>query len=331
VSFAGRSIRWLRAEALERLGVNAAARARLDGSRAVILAYHRVLPSEEAERLHVEPSMMVTPATFRSHLDWLEASFLVLSLDELASRLSDGRSLPAGACAITFDDGWRDNYEHALPELARRRLPATVFVVTSRVGSLGAFWPDRVGRRLAAAVPAERERLAALFGAPGSRDPVSASIAALKQCSEAERRELLDRVFGDEPEHRSEERELLDWDEVGQMASAGVAIEAHGATHALLTGLPDDAAARELRDCRQALQERGYGSGALLAYPSGRNNARSREFACEAGFRAAVTLKPGLATRSSDPLALPRVTLHQDVSRTRSGFHRIVPGRSADR
>ncbi len=70
---------------MERLGEHAAARARLDGSRAVILTYHRVLPSEDAERLNVEPSMMVTPPTFRRHLEWLADSFQVLSLDEIVS------------------------------------------------------------------------------------------------------------------------------------------------------------------------------------------------------------------------------------------------------
>jgi peptidoglycan/xylan/chitin deacetylase (PgdA/CDA1 family) len=316
---------------MERLGVNAAARARLDGSRAVILMYHRVLPSEEAERLNVDPSMLVTPATFRKNLDWLADSFQVLSLDEIVSRLSDGRSLPRGACAITFDDGWRDNYEHALPELERRQLPATVFLVTSRVGTLGAFWPDRVCRRLAAVEPVERARLAARLGAPGSRDLVSESIAALKCRSEAERRERLDEVLGDESEQPSNERELLDWDEAAQMAAAGIALEAHGATHALLTGLPDDAVAQELRDCKQALLERGYGQGALLAYPNGSHNARARELAREAGFRAAVTVERGIATSSCDPFALPRVMPHENVSCTRAGFHRIVPGRLAAR
>jgi peptidoglycan/xylan/chitin deacetylase (PgdA/CDA1 family) len=67
--------------------------------------YHRVLPRAEAARDFVEPGMYVTPETFAQHLDWLDSEFRVLPLHEIASNLMEGRSLPHGAVAITFDDG----------------------------------------------------------------------------------------------------------------------------------------------------------------------------------------------------------------------------------
>ncbi len=67
-------------------------------------------------------------------------------------------------CAITFDDGWRDNWKHAVPELERRGLPATVFVVSERVRIAGAFWPDELLRRLDPLPATKRRDLAQRLG-----------------------------------------------------------------------------------------------------------------------------------------------------------------------
>ena len=116
--------------------------------------------------------MYVTPESFARQLSWLETHFRVLPLHELVARFEQARALPHGACAITFDDGWLDNYAHALPELARRGLPATVFVVTDRVGTEGGFWPDEVCLRMAPFSEPDRRRLAAKLGATSSGDAV---------------------------------------------------------------------------------------------------------------------------------------------------------------
>src|SRR5512144_307957 len=123
-------VRRLRSEWLERTGANARARRALDGSAAAILMYHRVLPRARAEALAVEPGMFVEPATFARHLDWLLGAFRVMPLAEIVARFASRRALPPRACAITFDDGWQDNFEHAFPLLAQRGLPATIFLVT---------------------------------------------------------------------------------------------------------------------------------------------------------------------------------------------------------
>ena len=321
-----RALRWLRAQAFETAGLNAYARRRLDGSRAAVLTYHRILPEEESRRLAVEPGMFVTPETFARHCAWLEERFQVLPLHEVVERLASGRPLPLRACAITFDDGWRDNYDHALPELRRRGLPATIFVVTDRVGSDGAFWPDDVCLRMASLGPAERRRLAQELGAPPSRDPVDALLTHLKGLPEAERRRALERLATCSPGPALRERVLLDWDELERMARDGVEVESHGATHAILTGLSEPDVERELRSAREKLLDRGHGRHGLLAYPSGAWDGRVARAAARLGYRAAFTAEGGLASASEEVMALPRLAMHEDVSRTRAEFLFRVPG-----
>jgi peptidoglycan/xylan/chitin deacetylase (PgdA/CDA1 family) len=288
--------------------------------------YHRVLPDADAARDAVEPGMYVRPETFARHLDWLESYFCVLPLHEIVSRLAERRPLPPGACALTFDDGWRDNHDFALPELERRGLPATIFVVTDRVGTEGAFWPDEAGRRMASLSSAQQRALIATLGVAARGNPVDALLAHLKGLSEDARAQVLEHLRSATRDPSQGARELLDWSEIDRLARAGIDIESHGASHAILTGIPPAEAFRELRSAREHLRERGHGRHGLLAYPSGAYDAAVRRLAQEAGYTAAFTTEPGLAAAACDPLAFPRVGVHDDVSRTRVEFLRTVPG-----
>ncbi len=317
-----------RAELGLRSGRSARERARLDGSRAAVLMYHRVLPRARARELAVEAGMYVTPESFARQLDWLQSEFRVLPLHEVAARLRADEPLPPRACAISFDDGWRDNAEHAAPALAARGLPATVFLVSRRVGTQGAFWPDEVARRLAALPPREAADVAkALGAAPG---PAAAALVAhWKALRDAEREDALDELRELTPRVGVREtRELLDWSEIDALARAGIDFESHGASHALLTQLPSELAARELEESLQALRARGLARHALLAYPNGAHDPGVRKLAKQAGYAAAFTTARGLACADHDRFELPRLGLHEDISASRAEFLRAVPGRA---
>ena len=288
--------------------------------------YHRILPRIQAAREGVLPGMYVAPETFARHLAWLETYFRVLPLHEIVAGIAGDRPLPPGACAITFDDGWRDNAEYALPELERRGLPATIFVVTQRVGTSGAFWPDEIGRRMATLGAHEQQGLAQRLGASASPEPIYALVHHLKPLSEAQRGEALDALREATDAPSSGAPELLDWDELTRLASAGIDIEAHGATHAILSALPAVEAERELRTARETMRAHGHGRHRLLAYPNGDHDAEVRRIARELGYRGAVTTENGLASARSDAMSIPRVALHDDVSRTRAEFLSRVPG-----
>jgi peptidoglycan/xylan/chitin deacetylase (PgdA/CDA1 family) len=322
-----RALRFGRALAGELSGRHAQARARLDGSCAAILMYHRVLPRERAEDLAVEPGMFVTPETFARQLEWLGEQFRVLPLGEIAERIFAGAALPPRACAISFDDGWRDNAEFAAPALAARGLPATIFLVTRRVGTLGAFWPDELARRLAQLPECEAADVARALGAqPGP--PLQALLAHWKALPDSAREDALDELRELTPRTAlRDERELMDWSEVDALAKLGIEFESHGASHALLPQLPFAAAARELEESRAALRARGYARRGLLAYPNGAHDPSIRKLARESGYRAALTTARGLARPEHDRFELPRVGLHQDISGTRAEFLRVVPGR----
>src|SRR5262249_41232416 len=238
-----------------------------------------------------------------------------LPLHEIIARLSDRRSLPAGACAITFDDGWRDNAEYAVPELQRRGLAATIFVVTKRVGTPGAFWPDELCERQTSKPRRERQQLADHMGARSWGDPIDDLLAHLKRLPEIERGAAFEVLRNETEAPPARAAQLLDWKDLAEVGE-GIDIEAHGATHALLPGLAPEQIEGELRSALETLRERGHGRYGLLAYPNGGHNLQVQDIARRVGFRAAVTTECGLAIASMNLMAIPRLALHDDVSRS---------------
>jgi peptidoglycan/xylan/chitin deacetylase (PgdA/CDA1 family)/GT2 family glycosyltransferase len=112
----------------------------------VILMYHAIGEPGEG------PSRFVMPAgRFRRQLAWLRLRrHPVLTLDEYVDYRERNRLPPARSVAITFDDGYVDNAELALPMLRRRDMPATFFVVTGAAGKVN-WWDEGgelLGRRL---------------------------------------------------------------------------------------------------------------------------------------------------------------------------------------
>jgi peptidoglycan/xylan/chitin deacetylase (PgdA/CDA1 family) len=95
---------------------------------AVIVAFHRVQEAESSDALTVDV------AAFERHCRFYRRHFHVVPLGELVHRLEQGQPVDR-YLAITFDDGYRDNFENARPVLERLSLPATFFVVTDWVGS----------------------------------------------------------------------------------------------------------------------------------------------------------------------------------------------------
>ncbi|NLF07968.1 MAG: polysaccharide deacetylase family protein, partial [Pirellulaceae bacterium] len=153
--------------ATRRCGVPALWRT-LSGRRHIILTFHRVRPSgAPADSFDTCPS--TSADEFRRILQQLRERFAVVPLDELCARRAEKRPL----AAVTFDDGWRDNYTLALPILRELDVPATIFITTGKIGCSAPFWQQELGRafRIAGEQPAGEaaHRLRSLLGLPPGR------------------------------------------------------------------------------------------------------------------------------------------------------------------
>ena len=94
---------------------------------AAILLYHHVSSSTPA-------STSISPETFKSHMEYLDAHHTVVSLQDVVSAIQHNTTLPENAVAITFDDGYANILDNAHPILADLGFPYTVFINPDEIG-----------------------------------------------------------------------------------------------------------------------------------------------------------------------------------------------------
>src|SRR5262245_39304654 len=113
----------------------------LNRHKALILTYHGVVRSASDVYLH---RICIDAGIFEQQMEWLRRNYSVLSLSSLLDGLEGKSSLPPFSVAITFDDGFKNNYSVAFPILKKYGLPATIFLATSYIGEHGKLWTDYV-------------------------------------------------------------------------------------------------------------------------------------------------------------------------------------------
>ena len=281
-----------------------------DRSRLSILIYHRVLSRPDALN-NWDP----TADEFDGQIRALSRFFTPLPLGEAVERLRKG-ALPAHAACVSFDDGYRDNVDVALPILRRHGVPATFFIATGYLNG-GRMWNDTVIESIRRCEPADIDLSSLGLGA------VPLSSAELRQKAIGRILSALKHLPGGEREAKVAEieaiaaatlpRDLMMRDQdVRALRAAGMEIGAHTETHPILTRLASADARREIDQSRERLTAILGEPVSLFAYPNGKPGqdyaAEHVRMVREAGFSAAVSTAWGVASTGSDVFQLPRFT-----------------------
>lgn len=282
-----------------------------------ILLYHRVNGDEN-------PLFPSTPAAvFDAQMRYLAANFRVLPLREIIQRIQRGHSLEPLTIAVTFDDGYRDNYTHAHPVLRKYRLPATVFVATGFTGSDRLMWNDRLawavshtGQKRLRAVIGRRDIDLSLETQEDKAVSLNTALEALKSCPDHSKAEILDDLIrGLHAEQGTCERLMLDWDELRMMAREGWDVGSHTVSHPILTRIAPAAVARELQDSKRLIEQELQQTAGLFAYPNGKRTDFDDDIkaaAKEAGYIGAATTLRGINWSDPDFFELRRWSVWED-------------------
>ncbi len=307
----------------------------LSQPRLWILMYHRVLPRAEALAQREEPGMYVTPETFDLHMRTLGEWMTPVSLSDWVRRRADNQSLPRRAVAITFDDGWRDNYTHAWPVLEKYSVPATIFAVSGMIGTARMFWPNRLMQLLAAREdkrqwPAGLEWLAEIAPMKPEQlttpETLSELVQACKQFPDIELYKRLEAAPATTAA-ASAAQTMLNWEQIEQMQASGlVEIGSHTENHCrLLESLAPEKAEHEILASKRMLEERLGKSVQSFCYPNGDVSAHAAQLVT-AHYRLAVTTQRGINGPNQDPYRLKRIGLHEDIANTRTAFAARLSG-----
>jgi sugar transferase (PEP-CTERM/EpsH1 system associated) len=285
-------------------------------NRLVVLTYHRVLPLRAAQA-YALPPMAMPRDEFDAQMAHLARHYTPLPLSDAAERLGRG-ALPPRAVAVTFDDGYGDNYRHAFPILRKHGLPATIFVVTGALDRRTPFWWDAVAQAVARLSEAAGARanglpdwlaaeLAPLRRGAAPREVARGIVKRLNGMERTPREESLAALLAASPGHPGGGEDLLTWDQAREMRRAGVELGSHTVSHAFLDELAPAEARREIEESLERLAAELGHPARLFAYPRGRVAEPIRAMLRAAGVTAAVTTELGDNTAGADLLALNRL------------------------
>ena len=115
-------------------------------------------------------------------------------------------------------------------------------------------------------------------------------------------------------------RQVVTWEEVARLAEGGVEPGAHSCGHHLLTELSRAEQRREIVESRRVIQERTGVAPRAFCYPNGNLDEGIVAMVQEAGYDVAFSVRHGTARPGDDPLVLPRISMHEDITRTPALF-----------
>jgi peptidoglycan/xylan/chitin deacetylase (PgdA/CDA1 family) len=290
--------------------------------RPLILAYHQVVDDFRAHARSTLPAMLISTPMLERHLEWLGRRHRFVSLDEAAELAQRADARAGRAVAITFDDGYRQVYERAMPLLLRFGAPATVFVVSEAIRDRGMLVHDRLVDLLRRGLKRWRrpaERLGLQLEQAGvapqqalrlSADPSSAADVAPTLLASLRGPCLLRLIVRLESELgpcAPGPHEVMTWEMLGAMQRAGFTIGSHTCSHVWMKNESPESLRREAAQSRREIEQHLGRPVEHFAYPGGSFDPLAVDAVAAAGYRFGYTI-----CRHRDP-ARPRLTIPRRV------------------
>jgi peptidoglycan/xylan/chitin deacetylase (PgdA/CDA1 family) len=278
--------------------------------------YHRVLDGFDPLQAEIHQAR-VMDTQFRT----LRQFFRVLPLDEAADMLMQGR-LPPRAVSITFDDGYRDNHDLALPLLRQHGLDATFYVASGYLNG-GLIFHDVLVETIRHAMTGTLD-----LGIDGVErlqiSDTASRIAAIRHLTKAmkylepaRRQQLSTRLQETLGAHAPRSLMMSD-EQVRALSRSGMGIGGHTTHHVILSKLTAEASRGEIESNRNTLSSLIDKPLTSFAYPNGKPgidyDGSHVELVRAAGYRNAVSTLSAVGTRQADIHELPRFVLNETTS-----------------
>lgn len=290
--------------------------------RALVLRYHSVAALDDRADLYLDHGLTITPEAFERQLQFLTSRYRIIPLQDIVDRLRQGLSLQKDTLAITFDDGFRDNYIRAFPILRRYQAPATFYLTTGCIDNRQIFWVAHLRYMLTVTRAQELcttkpEKFSFNLLQPhGKEEAFRTLVVRMKNIPTPRRLELLaevtDQLAVDDTFLRNI---MMTWDEVRDMHKHGMTFGAHTVTHPNLPNTDLTEAEREIRKSKEMIEAELQTPVLDFSYPNGRGSShltdQIKDLVGKAGFHSAVTSVSGCVELGHDLLALKRVGVYK--------------------
>ena len=307
------------------------------GQGIVILLYHSVFEGLDSHQNTLDMGHSVD--IFQRQMEIVARSYDVVTMDDIPMFLSGEKRMPRRPVAVTFDDGYANNFEVATPVLNRYGIPATFYVTTDCIDGNQLPWIARIRRafRTTERLSWESPERRTLSLANRELREV-ARVAACEYCAQlAGKRqkqliETIESALGLEPP-APETCRMLNWDELRRMVRDGHTVGSHTVSHPNLAHVVADELKTELVESKRRLEQELGVTVPHFAYPNPiltpHWTTRTVAAIRRAGYRTAVIATPGIVRREDDPLCLHRVASSRKLDAFRWNLECVFLGRSA--
>src|SRR5262245_23113706 len=241
-------------QSLYSIGGFAASRRLLHRTSAVILRYHSVCEDASSPLSYIDPGLSVPLAAFDRQMKFLRDHYAPVSFEDVVEAVGDGRPLPSLAVAITFDDGYRDNHQYALPVLRKYGISGAFYITAGCVNMGEPMWTSRLRyyfmatreRQLALAQP--QPKVLDLTTHAARHTSFAYTIATIKSAGKVRGGEIFRDVEAKlaVTDLGPLKNTMMTWEEIEDMGKGGMTIGAHTLTHPNLPGLPPEEALAEI-------------------------------------------------------------------------------------
>ena len=302
-----------------------------------ILMYHSVMkdPTRESDSLG---GIVHSEAVFCAQMEMLARDYHPISLDHAVKYLRDGEDLPRRSVVVTFDDGYADNHDVAMPILNQCAVPATFYVTVDCIENKRLPWPSRLRfafRRTNVGSWTDPQTKSWSLRTPGSRE--EAFLSACDSCcqlSGAAQEEFIRRVERDLQTCLPDQSgsPMMSYDKLRELTRHGHIVGSHTMTHPNMAYIREDEAQRELADSKQRLEAQLGASIKHFSYPcpalSPHWSERTVEQSRALGYETGVTTNSGLTRRGDNLLSLKRLHPTKAVEGLRWNLESAFAGRT---
>jgi peptidoglycan/xylan/chitin deacetylase (PgdA/CDA1 family) len=299
-----------------------------------IIMYHGIIRSP----LVVSDWCFVDENIFKMQIEYLKRHFEIISLSEAVERLRNG-GIKRPTTVITFDDGYRNNFDVAFPILYREKIPATIFLTTGLIDTNDTVWYCRLNLVLSETSRPHIEWNGFKFDLSTSDRKAKASAVIQESLKRLEHptlmatiRKIILELDGDPdcPIEIGSPFRMLDKNAIAEMVASGlIEFGAHTHRHAILSQLPEEERRDEIKESIETVYKLTGRRCRQFAYPNGRAEDYNIETIRDletCGIQIGVTTISGPNNKMTPPMELRRygVGAHLPMSEFQLGVHHFI-------
>ena len=281
-----------------------------------VFLFHRISP-------HIDPVWSpISPAHFDKILTYLQKHFEIVPLEQtILGNYKPNESKKI--CAITFDDGYKDFVEYALPIIKKHNVPASMYVITDCVDSGLPPWTFIFNHLLlntknstleidSVEVPNNIRKIkwTTLREKVTYINYIS---HVLKRISDEERESIMQQIHAQIKDVVNPHGLMMTWDDIRNICKEGIEIGSHSANHPVLSkDLHLDNVKHELKRSGEEIEKEIGKFPLAISYPFGIYNNEAKKIAKQVGYKMGLTVFPKEFSTNEDQFEIPRIELYSE-------------------